>query len=158
MERRFRDPGRGKLRLLTLASSNFADRLSGWDYALLDSVTFMTNPSLANDQRWKLMRHGSLTRTQTSGFIALPPSYRDIRIIPNLTPEFLRRRRHKVFCMHNATVYRESNSVHVPGAFEVRLVPGENVLVVETLADLREGERKEYAPSQLAVRLSRGAL
>ncbi|ETI25963.1 hypothetical protein G647_02740 [Cladophialophora carrionii CBS 160.54] len=131
MERRFRDPGRG------------------WDFALLSSVTFMTNPSLPNDPRWKLIRHGSPIKTQTSGFIALPPAYRDIRIIPELTSELHSRRRHRVFFMHNATVYKESNSVHVPGAFEVRLVPGENVLVVEVLADLREGERKEYAPSQL---------
>lgn len=130
----------------------------GWDHALLSSVTFMTNPSLANDPHWKLSRHGSATRTQTSGFIALPPSYRDIRIIPNLTSEAHKRRRHKVFCMHNNTVYREGNSLHVPGAFEVRLVPGENVLVVEVLADLREGERKEYAPSQLQFDFERCTL
>ncbi|KAJ9610578.1 hypothetical protein H2200_005355 [Cladophialophora chaetospira] len=140
MERRFRDPGRG------------------WDFALLSSVTFMTNPSLPNDPHWKLNRYGSATRTQTSGFIALPPSYRDIRIIPNLTSELHRRRRHKIFCMHNSTVYREGNSLHVPGAFEVRLVPGENVLVIEILADLREGERKEYAPSQLQFDFERCTL
>jgi len=132
MERRYRDPGRG------------------WDFALLHSVTFMTNPSLANDPRWKLNRYGSVETTQTCGFIALPPSYRDVRIIPNLiTDELHRRSRHKVFFMHNSTVYKESNSMHVPGAFEVRLLPGENVLVIEVLADLREGEVKAYAPQHL---------
>ncbi|EXJ67353.1 uncharacterized protein A1O5_09366 [Cladophialophora psammophila CBS 110553] len=140
MERRFRDPGRG------------------WDFILLGSVTFMTNPSLPNDPRWKLVRYGSAIKTQTSGFIALPAHYRDLRIIPNTTPELARRRRHRIFFMHNSTVYREGNSNHVEGAFEVRLVPGENVLVVEVLADLRDGEKKEYAPSQLQFDFERSTL
>ncbi|OAP63239.1 hypothetical protein AYL99_02466 [Fonsecaea erecta] len=140
MERRFRDPGRG------------------WSHALLASVTFMTNPSLPNDPRWKLVRYGSATRTQTSGFIALPAHYRDLRIIPTTTTELARRRRHRIFFMHNNTVYKESNSNHVEGAFEVRLVPGENVLVVEVLADLREGERKTYAPSQMQFDFERSTL
>jgi hypothetical protein len=50
-----------------------------------------------------------------------------------------------VLFIHNNTVYREPNSLHVPGAFEVRLHPGENLLGVEVLADLREGERNEWA-------------
>ncbi|KIW97618.1 uncharacterized protein Z519_01202 [Cladophialophora bantiana CBS 173.52] len=140
MERRYRDPGRG------------------WDFVLLGSVTFMTNPSLPNDPRWKLVRYGSAIKTQTSGFIALPAHYRDLRIIPNTTPELARRRRHRIFFMHNSTVYREGNSNHVEGAFEVRLVPGENVLVVEVLADLRDGEKKEYAPSQLQFDFERSTL
>ncbi|KIY03582.1 uncharacterized protein Z520_00273 [Fonsecaea multimorphosa CBS 102226] len=140
MERRFRDPGRG------------------WTHALLASVTFMTNPSLPNDPRWKLVRYGSSTKTQTSGFIALPSHYRDLRIVPNTTAELAGRRRHRIFFMHNSTVYKESNSNHVEGAFEVRLVPGENVLVVEVLADLREGERKTYAPSQLQFDFERCTL
>jgi hypothetical protein len=132
--------------------------LSGWDFALLDSVTFMTNPSLANDPRWKLVRHGSSTKTQISGFISLPASYRDMRIIPSLTPEFKTRKRRRILFTHNGTVYKESNSIHVPGAFEVRLVPGENILAVECLADLREGERKEYAPPQLQFDFERSAM
>jgi hypothetical protein len=109
----------------------------------------MTNPSLPNDPRWKLTRYGDSKMTQTCGFIALPSSYRDVRVIINLTDEIHRRKRHKVFFMHNGTVYRESNSMHVPGAFEVRLVPGTNTLVIEALADLRAGERKPYAPDHL---------
>ncbi|KAH0848398.1 hypothetical protein FOPE_02212 [Fonsecaea pedrosoi] len=140
MERRYRDPGRG------------------WSHALLASVTFMTNPSLPNDPRWKLVRYGSATKTQTSGFIALPAHYRDLRIIPTTTPELANRRRHRIFFMHNSTVYKESNSNHVEGAFEVRLVPGENVLVVEVLADLRDGEKKTYAPSQLQFDFERCTL
>ncbi|KIW23528.1 uncharacterized protein PV07_11720 [Cladophialophora immunda] len=140
MERRYRDPGRG------------------WTHALLASVTFMTNPSLPNDPRWKLVRYGSATKTQTSGFIALPSHYRDLRIIPTTTSELASRRRHRVLFMHNSTVYKESNSNHVEGAFEVRLVPGENVLVVEVLADLRDGEKKAYAPSQLQFDFERCTL
>lgn len=118
----------------------------------------MTNPSLPNDPRWKLDRLGSATMTQTSGFIALPAHYRDVRIIPNLTNEIRRRRRHRILFMHNGTVYKEGNSIHKEGALEVRLVPGENVLVVEALADLREGEKKEYAPSQLQFDFERFTL
>ena len=149
MERRLRDPGRGKESPFLRFAPAILTRSLGWDFALLASATFMTNPSLANDPRWKLTRYGDPVRTQTGGFIALPPSYRDVRILVNLADETHRRRRHKVFFMHNATVYKESNSMHVPGAFEVRLVPGTNTLVIEVLADLREGERKAYAPDHL---------
>jgi hypothetical protein len=45
-------------------------------------------------------------------------------------------------------VYREPNST-VPGAYDIRLYPGENTLSVEVLADLKDGERKAYAPPQL---------
>ncbi len=60
--------------------------------------------------------------------------------------------------MHNGSVLREGNSPHKEGAFEVRLQPGENVLVVEVLADLREGERKEYAQAQLQFDFERCTL
>jgi hypothetical protein len=148
MERRYRDPGRG-----TPSSCSFpfalTNTFTGWDHALLHSVTFTTNPSLPNDPKWRLTRPSSPLLTQTSGFISLPSNYRDIRIIPTLsTLEIARRKRHRVLFIHNQQVYREPNSLHVPGAFEVRLQPGENLLAVEVLADLREGERNEWAGSQ----------
>ncbi|EXJ78066.1 hypothetical protein A1O3_09227 [Capronia epimyces CBS 606.96] len=129
-ERRYRDPGKGL------------------ESALLGSVIFMTNPSLPNDPRWKLIRRASPIRTQTSGLISLPSNYRDIRIIPVTTPELKYRRRHRIIVLHNMHVYREPNST-VPGAYDIKLFPGENTLSVEVLADLRDGEKKEYAPPQL---------
>jgi hypothetical protein len=42
-----------------------------------------------------------------------------------------------------------SSSSHVPGAYDFRLQPGENTIVVDAIAELKEGERKEYAPPQM---------
>lgn len=120
----------------------------GLESALLGSVIFMTNPNIPNDPKWKLIRRASPIRTQTSGFIRLPATYRDIRIIPVTTPELKSRRRHRIIFMHNTQVYREPNSM-IPGAYDISLSPGENTLSVEVLADLRPGEKKEYAPPQL---------
>lgn len=148
MERRLRDPGKGMF--LNLFSHCFSSKHHlGLESALLHSVTFKTNPLHPPDPKWKLYRFASPTLTQTSGFIALPPSYRSLLITPNLTPETHSRRRHRVLFTHNSTVYKTPNSTTVPGAFEVKLVPGQNVLSVEVLADLKQGERKEYAPPQL---------
>ncbi|KAK5195497.1 hypothetical protein LTR47_003810 [Exophiala xenobiotica] len=129
-ERQYRDPGKGL------------------ESALLGSVIFMTNPNDANNPKWKLVRRASATRTQTTGFITLPQTYRNIRIIPLTTLELKSRRRHRVLVMHNSQFYREPNST-VAGAYDVQLNPGENTLSVEVLADLRDGERKDYAPPQL---------
>ncbi len=129
-ERQYRDPGKGL------------------ESALLGSVIFMTNPNDANNPKWKLVRRASATRTQTTGFITLPPTYRNIRIIPLTTSELKSRRRHRVLVMHNSQFYREPNST-VAGAYDVQLNPGENTLSVEVLADLRDGERKDHAPPQL---------
>ncbi|KAK6368200.1 hypothetical protein LTS17_009941 [Exophiala oligosperma] len=129
-ERQYRDPGKGI------------------ESALLGSVIFMTNPNNPNDPKWKLVRQASATRTQTSGFISVPFGYRDVRIIPLPTTAFKSRRRSRVLVMHNAHVFREPNSP-VAGAYDVQLVPGENTLSVEVLADLKDGEKKDYAPPQL---------
>ncbi|KAL2444790.1 hypothetical protein ABEF95_017259 [Exophiala dermatitidis] len=126
-ERRFRDPGKGL------------------ESALIGSVIFKTNPTLPNDPKWQLVRRASPIRTQTTGFISLPFNYRDIRIIPVTTPELKSRRRHRILVIHNTQVYREPNSPF-PGAYDVRLYPGENVLSVEVLADLRDGERRDAGP------------
>ncbi|KIW20348.1 hypothetical protein PV08_00923 [Exophiala spinifera] len=129
-ERQYRDPGKGI------------------ESALLGSVIFMTNPNDPDNPKWKLVRQASATRTQTSGFISVPFGYRNVRIIPLPTAEFKSRRRSRVLVMHNAHVFREPNSP-VAGAYDVQLVPGENTLSVEVLADLKDGERKDYAPPQL---------
>lgn len=129
-ERRYRDTGKGL------------------ESALLGSVIFMTNPNSPNDPKWKLTRRASATRTQTSAFITLPYNYREVRIIPLTTPEFKSRRRHRVIVMHNMHVFREPNST-VAGAYDVQLAPGENTLSVEVLADLKDGEKKDYAGPQL---------
>ncbi|KIV77162.1 hypothetical protein PV11_08986 [Exophiala sideris] len=129
-ERRYRDTGKGL------------------ESALLGSVIFMTNPNTPNDPKWKLTRRASGARTQTSAFITLPYNYRDVRIVPLTTPEFKSRKRHRVIVMHNMHVFREPNST-VAGAYDLQLAPGENTLSVEVLADLKDGERKDYAGPQL---------
>lgn len=37
----------------------------------------------------------------------------------------------------------------MPGAYDFRLQPGENTIVVDAIADLKEGDKKEYAPPQM---------
>jgi hypothetical protein len=108
----------------------------------------MTNPNIPNDPRWKLVRRASPTRTQTTGFITLPYNHRDLRVIPLTTLELKSRRRYRVIVTHNMHVFRQPNST-VAGAYDLKLAPGENVLSVEVLADLKQGEKREYAPPQL---------
>ncbi|KIX01465.1 uncharacterized protein Z518_09191 [Rhinocladiella mackenziei CBS 650.93] len=131
-ERRYRDPGKGV------------------ESALIGAVTWMTNPAFAPDPKWKLIRFASPIKTQQSFFTSLPPTWNHIRVIPNLTAELRSRRRYKIFFVHNDVhIYRQPNSTTVPGAYEVTLTPGQNILTVEVIADLHAGERKEYAPPQL---------
>jgi hypothetical protein len=109
----------------------------------------MTNPNSPSDPKWKLTRYASPAKTQTSGFIALPLNHQYIRIIPHLTSELKSRRRHRLFVMVNGQALQEPNSTSVEGAYDVQLKLGDNVIGVEVLADLKEGERKDYAPPQL---------
>jgi len=46
-------------------------------------------------------------------------------------------------------------STSTPGAYDFRLGPGENVIAVDVISDLKEGERKDYAPPQLQVDFER---
>lgn len=117
----------------------------------------MTNPNMPNDPKWKLVRRASPSKTQTSGLISLPYNHRDIRIIPITTQELKSRRRHRIVVMHNMHVFREPNSM-VAGAYDVKLAPGENILSVEVLADLKDGERKDYAPPQLQFDFEKSTL
>lgn len=72
-----------------------------------------------------------------------------IRVIPRFTSELKTRRRHRCFVVINGRAIQEPNSTSVEGAYDVQLKPGNNEVSVEVLADLRDGERKEYAPPQL---------
>lgn len=150
LERRYRDPGKGMLSIShidtgILLLTHLPDVLT----ALIRSVIFQTNPNQPSDPRWKLIRYASPVKTQTSALISLPSNYNLIRVIPNLNViELAQRRRHKIFVTHNGTVYREPNSSQ-PGAYDINLYPGENTINVEVLADLRQGEKKSYAPPQL---------
>lgn len=149
VERRYREPGKGISDFLHTLLSLLLTFLPDETTALLQSVTFKTNPNIPSDPKWKLTRHASPLRTQTSAFISLPANYNFIRIIPSLnTAEISLRRRHKIFVIHNGTVYREPNSPQ-PGAYDVKLNPGENSLNVEVLADLKDGEKKPYIPPQM---------
>jgi hypothetical protein len=40
-------------------------------------------------------------------------------------------------------------STQVPGSYDFRLQPGENTIVVDVIAELKAGEKKEYAPPQM---------
>lgn len=109
----------------------------------------MTNPNSPSDPKWKLIRYAEPAKTQTSYLICLPMNHQYIRVIPRLTSELHSRRRHRLFVTVNGQVFTEPNSTSVEGAYDVQLKLGDNEIGVEVLADLREGEKKEYAPPQL---------
>jgi hypothetical protein len=110
-------------------------------------VTYMTHPNLPGDPKWKLHRYASSTKTQTSSYIFLPSDHFYLRLIPTLTNELKSRRNWKVCVSSNWQSVTASQ--HVPGAYDFRLQPGENTIVVDAIAELREGEKKEYAPPQM---------
>jgi hypothetical protein len=107
----------------------------------------MTHPNLPGDPKWKLQRFASETKTQTSSYIYLPSSHFYLRLVPETTAELKNRRSYKVCVSANwQTVLPSSSS---PPAYDFRLQPGENTIVVDVIADLKAGERKEYAPPQM---------
>lgn len=137
IERKYRDPGKG-----------LKD-------ALLASVTYMTHPHIKDDPKWKITRYASPTKTQTSSYIYLPHDHFYLRVIPTLTPELRSRRNHKMVVTHNWTAVSPASSVPSNPCYEFRLSPGENVIAVDVIAELREGEKKEYAPPQLQLDFER---
>jgi hypothetical protein len=115
--------------------------------ALISKVAYMTHPNLPGDPKWKLNRYASESKSQTSSFIFLPADHFYLRLIPTLTAELKSRRNWKVCVSSNWQTVQSSQ--HVPGAYDFRLQPGENTIVVDAIADLKEGDKKEYAPPQM---------
>lgn len=114
--------------------------------ALLQSITYMTNPLIPPDPHWRLTRHASPTKTQISYYTYLPPTHSSLRIIPDLHPTLKPgTRKYKLFVLNNGTILPASPDIAGGGVYDLHLVPGENVVTVEAIAALPEGERKEYA-------------
>lgn len=134
IERKHRDPGKGL------------------EDALLASVTYMTHPNLPSDPKWRITRYASATKTQTSSYIYLPADHSYFRVVPTLTHELRSRRNYKMVVTHNWHPQTPQTS---PGIFDFKLQPGENVIAVDVIAELRDGERKDYAPPQLQVDFER---
>jgi len=126
---------------------------AGLQDALLASVTYMTHPNLPKDPKWKLTRYASPIKTQTSSYIYLPSDHFFLRVIPTLTPELRSRRNQKLCVSLNWQLVAPNQQV--PGVYDFRLHPGENVIAVDVIAELKEGDRKEYAPPQLQVDFER---
>ncbi|RMD41597.1 hypothetical protein DV735_g3555, partial [Chaetothyriales sp. CBS 134920] len=119
----------------------------GLSDALLGSVTYMTHPNLPGDPKWKLQRFASASKTQTSSYIYLPANHFYLRLIPTLTDELRSRKNHKL-CV-SANWQSVLPSAGTPPTYDFRLQPGENTIVVDVIADLKPGEKKEYAPPQM---------
>jgi Bromodomain len=135
IERKFRDPGKGI------------------EDALLSSVTFMTHPKLPNDPKWKLARYASPSRTQTSSYIYLPSDHYYLRVVPHLSDELRSRKRHKLCLTRNWESKPETQEGS--GIYDFRILPGINEICVDVISDLKEGERKDYAPPQLQLDFER---
>lgn len=127
--------------------------MTGIEDALLGSVTYMTHPNLPNDPKWKLSRYASATKTQSSSYIYLPADHYFLRLTPNLTSELKSRKKYKVCVTNNWQLIPEN--IHVPGSYDFQLRPGENVITVDVIAELKEGEKKDYAPPQLQLDFER---
>jgi hypothetical protein len=119
-------------------------------------VTYTTHPHLPADPKWSLTISSSSTRTQISSFIYLPPTHYYFRLTPQLSPELKSRSSWKVCVSSNWNTVAESP--HASGCYDFRLQPGENTIVVDAIASLRDGERKEYAPSQMQFDFERVTL
>ncbi|RMZ79467.1 hypothetical protein DV738_g3369, partial [Chaetothyriales sp. CBS 135597] len=128
-------------------SNNPIERKYRLSDALLASVTYMTHPNLPGDPKWKLQRFASASKTQTSSYIYLPSTHFYLRLIPTLTDELRSRKNHKVCVSANWQSILPSGTS--PPTYEFRLQPGENTIVVDVIADLKPGEKKEYAPPQM---------
>lgn len=114
--------------------------------ALLQSVTYMTNPLLPSDPKWKLTRHASPTKTQTSYYTYLPATHSSLRIIPEIHADLKAgKRKYKVFLLNNGAMLSASPDVAGQSVYDLHLGPGENVVTVEAIAALKDGERKDYA-------------
>jgi len=114
--------------------------------ALLQSVTYMTNPLMPSDPKWRLVRYASPSKTQTSYYTYLPSSHNSLRIMPELHADLkARKQKYKLFVLNNGTALPASPDVAGQGVYDLHLVPGENVVTVEAISALKEGERKEYA-------------
>lgn len=114
--------------------------------ALLQSVTYMTNPLMPTDPKWRLVRHASSSKTQTSYYTYLPSSHNSLRIVPELHADLKAgKRKYKLFVLNNGSTLPASPDVAGQGVYDLHLVPGENVVTVEAISALKEGEKKEYA-------------
>lgn len=128
IDRKFRDPNK-----------------SAFD-AIIQSVTYMTNPFMPSDPKWRLIRSASATKTQVSYYTYLPSTHSSLRIIPDLHADLKAgKRKYKLFVLNNGAVIPASPDVAGQGVYDLHLVPGENVVAVEAISALEEGERKEYA-------------
>lgn len=119
----------------------------GIEDALLESVTYITHPTIPGDPRWKYRVDASPTMTQTTAFIYLPATHYYFRVTPRPSQEIKSRASFKVCVSANWQPVPESP--HTPGSYDFRLQPGENPIVVDAIATLKSGEKKEYAPSQM---------
>jgi hypothetical protein len=107
----------------------------------------MTHPTLPGDPKWKLRVEASPSMTQTSSFIYLPASHYYFRVTPKITSEVRKRSSWKVCVSANWQTVPESP--HAPGSYDFRLQPGDNSIVVDAIASLKEEEKKDYAPPQM---------
>jgi hypothetical protein len=111
------------------------------------------DPGKGIDPKWKLERHASASRTQTSSYIYLPTDHYYLRVVPHLTDKLLQRRRYKLCVTRNWESKLETQEGS--GFYDFRILPGLNEICIDVIADLAEGERKEYAPPQLQVDFER---
>lgn len=127
--------------------------------ALLQSVTYMTNPVLVSDPRWKLSRYASPVKTQQSFYIYLPFNHSSIRVIPHLHGDLrLNKRKHKLFVVCNNTTLPANPTLLIgtaSAAYDCTLREGENVINVEVLADLDASEPRESIPPNMQFEFER---
>lgn len=139
IERSYRDPGKGI------------------DDALLASVTYMTHPHLPSDPKWRLTRYASAEKTQTSYSIYLPITHSYLRLIPTITKEFLTRRNRKMVVSVDWRPLEPVQGLPADATpvYDFPLKPGQNVVAVDVISELKEGDKKDYAPPQLQIDFER---
>lgn len=114
--------------------------------AIIQSVACMTNPLLPQDPKWRLVRYASPTKTQTSYYTYLPSTHANLRVLPDLHADLKAgKRKYKLFVLNNGAVLPASPDVAGQGVYDLHLQPGENVVTIEAISALKEGDKKGYA-------------
>src|SRR5271168_2668546 len=113
----------------------------------------MTCPRMADDPKWKLTLFPSSARTQTRSDIWLPADHYYIRVKVELKEECFKRNRHRLVVCRNWEQLQPLAEDRY--TFDFRIYEGNNDIVIDLIADLKEGDSKPYAPPQLQLDFER---
>ena len=132
-------PSNALLRLLCVYS-----RMTGAANALFTNLNITARPGTNNSRNFTLDIPASSERTHQSRAITLPSQYRQIRIVPTLSPSLLQRpSKTFVTCnAHRLSATAQLELDQMKPVYDCNLLPGVNTIEVEVIAGLPRGFAK----------------